>query len=413
MPDRLISALAALTTPAADDYLPIVDVSEGAAASRNKRITVEELFRSIPDGTAAAPSISFEGDPNTGFYRPAADTLAFVEGGVEAFRLTSAGRLGINTQAPGELLEINNPAADTGIYIRSRGANNRKAHLFFLTLNSGGGTTGGTIFHDGNGLAFNNTTNTTAEIFRIDSGGRLLVGTDSVYDIPSGDGTLRSPGIQRAGTSYAGSTISAVLFNTAGLGGGTLHLGRSNGASIGTEGLAANNDVAGTVFFSASDGVAQRRIAQIVAAIDGAPAAGDMPGRIVLATTADGTTTPTERFRITNDGVIAHDQPAPAAVNATATLTIANLKTGIITSTSAAATDMTLPTGTDTQAGFSGTYDNFTFEWSVINTGPSLVRVLAGTAHTIVGSGSVATGTSGRFATRRTAANTFTTYRLA
>jgi hypothetical protein len=137
-----------------------------------------------------------------------------------------------------------------------------------------------------------------------------------------------------------------------------------------------------------------------------------MPGRLVFSTTADGASSPTERFRITNDGVIAHDQPAPAAVNATATLTIANLKAGIITSTSAAATDMTLPTGTDTQAGFSGTYDNFTFEWSVINTGPSLVRVLAGTAHTIVGSGSVATGTSGRFASRRTAANTFVTYRL-
>jgi hypothetical protein len=73
---------------------------------------------------------------------------------------------------------------------------------------------------------------------------------------------------------------------------------------------------------------------------------------------------------------------------------------------------MTLPTGTNTEAGFSGLYTNFTFEWTVINTGPSLVRVLAATAHTIVGSGSVATGTSGRFASRRTAANTFVTYRL-
>jgi hypothetical protein len=74
---------------------------------------------------------------------------------------------------------------------------------------------------------------------------------------------------------------------------------------------------------------------------------------------------------------------------------------------------MTLPTGTDTQAGFGTTYDNFTFEWSVINTGPSLVRVLANTTtHLVVGSGSVATGTSGRFASRRTAANTFVTYRL-
>ena len=132
------------------------------------------------------------------------------------------------------------------------------------------------------------------------------------------------------------------------------------------------------------------------------------PGADQLALSTGGV----ERFRITNDGVQTYNQPAPAAVNATATLTAANLKAGIITSTSAAAADMTLPTGTDTQAGFSGTYDNMTFEWSVINTGPSLVRVLAGTAHTVVGSGSVLTGTSGRFASRRTAANTFVTYRL-
>jgi hypothetical protein len=88
------------------------------------------------------------------------------------------------------------------------------------------------------------------------------------------------------------------------------------------------------------------------------------------------------------------------------------LKTGIITCGGASATDITLPTGTDTQAGFNNTYDNFSFEWSVINTSSSLVQVLAGTAHTIVGSGSVATGTSGRFVSRRTAANTFVTYRL-
>ena len=49
MPDRLISALTVLTTPAVNDYLPIVDVSEGAGASKNKRITIDDLFRSIPN----------------------------------------------------------------------------------------------------------------------------------------------------------------------------------------------------------------------------------------------------------------------------------------------------------------------------------------------------------------------------
>ena len=35
MADRKISDLTALTTPAAGDYLPIVDISEAAAASRH------------------------------------------------------------------------------------------------------------------------------------------------------------------------------------------------------------------------------------------------------------------------------------------------------------------------------------------------------------------------------------------
>jgi hypothetical protein len=39
----------------------------------------------------SAPSYTFTGDTNTGIYSPAADTLAFVEGGVEALRLLSTG----------------------------------------------------------------------------------------------------------------------------------------------------------------------------------------------------------------------------------------------------------------------------------------------------------------------------------
>jgi len=45
MANRKISDLAALTTPASGDYLPIVDISEAAAADKNKRITVEGLQR--------------------------------------------------------------------------------------------------------------------------------------------------------------------------------------------------------------------------------------------------------------------------------------------------------------------------------------------------------------------------------
>jgi hypothetical protein len=46
------------------------------------------------------PSISFIGDTNTGIYSPAADTLAFVEGGVEAMRINSSANVGIGTDSP-------------------------------------------------------------------------------------------------------------------------------------------------------------------------------------------------------------------------------------------------------------------------------------------------------------------------
>ncbi len=45
MANRKISDLTALTAPASGDYLPIVDISEAAAADKNKRITVEGLQR--------------------------------------------------------------------------------------------------------------------------------------------------------------------------------------------------------------------------------------------------------------------------------------------------------------------------------------------------------------------------------
>jgi hypothetical protein len=50
-------------------------------------------------GSASAPSITFTGDSNTGIYSPAADTIAFTEGGVESLRIDSAGRLLVGTSS--------------------------------------------------------------------------------------------------------------------------------------------------------------------------------------------------------------------------------------------------------------------------------------------------------------------------
>lgn len=46
-------------------------------------------------GTVSLPSITTTGDTNTGIFFPAADTIAFTEGGVETFRFGSSGQLGV------------------------------------------------------------------------------------------------------------------------------------------------------------------------------------------------------------------------------------------------------------------------------------------------------------------------------
>jgi len=105
-------------------------------------------------------------------------------------------------------------------------------------------------------------------------------------------------------------------------------------------------------------------------------------------------------------------QVTPVAVNVTGTLTAANLLAGIITSTTAAAVTGTLPTGALLDAASDFAIDEG-FDWVVINTGATNAFTIAvGTNHTIVGSATVALSSSGNFRTRKTAANTFVTYRI-
>lgn len=46
-------------------------------------------------GSTSGPSLSPNGDSNTGIFFPSADTIAFAEGGVEAARIDSSGNLGV------------------------------------------------------------------------------------------------------------------------------------------------------------------------------------------------------------------------------------------------------------------------------------------------------------------------------
>lgn len=255
---------------------------------------------------------------------------------------------------------------------------------------------------------YTDTGSLASERLRVDPSGRLLVGTS--ISITS----AVQPFLQVHGTGES-AYGSFGRWSADGNGPGLL-FAKSRGGAVGTRGAVTNNDLIGEIAFYGDNGTTFSSCARITGEIDGVVSGGgatDMPGRLVFSTSADGTASNTEQLRITNDGVCAYNQAAPAAIDATATATIANLKTGLITSSTAAAVSITLPTGTNCDGGFSGVYTNLTFEWSVINTGATnAVTILGNTGHTIVGSATVAASNSGRFASRRTGVNTWVTYRL-
>ena len=134
-------------------------------------------------GAVGTPSYTFTGDLNTGMWSPAADTLAFSEGGVEAMRINSSGNVGIGTASwpSGQRLRV--AGGDVGF----------EGQYFYLTnananIQMGAAQNAQIINSDsGNLLTISRTGASSAMAFstagsermRLDSSGNLGIGTAS------------------------------------------------------------------------------------------------------------------------------------------------------------------------------------------------------------------------------------------
>jgi hypothetical protein len=217
-------------------------------------------------------------------------------------RIDASGRVGIGTTpAAGSLLHINSAASTDCKQQLSVTTGTQAAFTAYVsttvstvgTENSTGGSlmSGSapyaTVISNGGAYPINFGTNNSIKA-TIDSSGRLLVGTSSVTGIPA---TLNVIGGNNTVLhSQSATADSPFLF-------------LSHARGTGVQSVNAQDGV-GAVAFVGYDGTNALTAARIEAFVDGTPGANDMPGRLVFSTTADGASSPTERVRITQSGLV-------------------------------------------------------------------------------------------------------------
>jgi len=212
------------------------------------------------DGSAAAPSITNDGDTNAGIFFPAADQVAITTAGTQRAVVDASGNVGVGETSPGTYgkFVVNNTNGPTSAFAMSVVGNDQSnVRLRFKNIGSGGGDfslVGGVPGASNAGFSvFDEAASATR--LNIDSSGNLLVGTTS--QIAAGKASIYFDSASNNGLGIRAATVSGntnifVLFKN---------------SADGTAGLIQQNGVTSVNYATSSDYRLKENIAPMTGAL--------------------------------------------------------------------------------------------------------------------------------------------------
>ena len=321
----------------------------------------------LADGSASSPSLAFSDDLNTGIFSSSSDVLNFSTAGTERLHLAggtcvfnedgadvdfriegdtdvnnfyldaSTNRIGIGQSVPEGKLHIEN--ASSGASYSADGADIliiENSDSVSIDLRSPSSNGCGILMSDNDARARGAISYTHSndamsintagsERMRIDSSGRLLIGTSSPRAFNTHNGRL-----QIEGTNYSSSTVS-ITNNTNDSNGAFLFFMKQRSGSSGGNTAANSGDIIGELRFNTADGTNFDNVgARIQVLADGSVSSDNTPTRMVFQTNS-GTTSPTERMRINSSGRVLIGESTTADFDANLTINVGGTRAAITT----------------------------------------------------------------------------------
>jgi hypothetical protein len=178
------------------------------------------------DGSAAAPSWSFQNSPTMGFYRVSANVLGLSTAGVQRMVVDASGNVGIGTASPANQLELSTTSDPTTCFYRptssvgngigrlqwdGNNAASARATYGRIQVEIETNTTGS---HNGRLLFYTTGSGALTERMRIDASGYLIVGRANSTVPGSSDGFFVGPlGDATAVMSTGGNVNTYHVYN--------------------------------------------------------------------------------------------------------------------------------------------------------------------------------------------------------